>query len=139
MSEIYIVRGIVRYKGKILMLKRYMGAKYYPGSWEVPGGKLEPDEDPRVAVKRELEEETGLRFDQTIKFIRQLPSWYGMIKDIKSFSYVWLMEANTDKVEISEEHTEYAWKTPEEIKKMDIVVFAEVLFKYFEWIERGIL
>jgi ADP-ribose pyrophosphatase len=29
--------------------------------WEIPAGKLNPGEDPLVAVKRELEEEAGLR------------------------------------------------------------------------------
>jgi 8-oxo-dGTP pyrophosphatase MutT (NUDIX family) len=32
----------------------------FPGYWTAPGGKLEPDEDPRQAVVREIGEETGL-------------------------------------------------------------------------------
>lgn len=31
------------------------------GSWAFPGGKVEPAEDPREVVARELDEETGLR------------------------------------------------------------------------------
>ena len=30
------------------------------GHWELPGGKLEPDESPRDAVVRELREEVGI-------------------------------------------------------------------------------
>jgi 8-oxo-dGTP diphosphatase len=33
------------------------------GHWSVPGGKCEPDEDPREACVREVREETGLQVE----------------------------------------------------------------------------
>jgi predicted NUDIX family NTP pyrophosphohydrolase len=36
-------------------------AKKDKGSWTIPKGEYEPDEDPLVAARREFEEETGLR------------------------------------------------------------------------------
>jgi len=45
--------------GSVLVAKRD-GDQHLAGTWEFPGGKVEPDEDPADAVLRELREETGL-------------------------------------------------------------------------------
>lgn len=44
---------------RLLAARRAHGA--LAGWWEFPGGKVEPGEDPRAALLRELEEELGLR------------------------------------------------------------------------------
>ena len=46
--------------GKVLLSRRKKGT-HLEGKWEFPGGKAEPGEDPREALRRELEEELGIR------------------------------------------------------------------------------
>jgi len=44
--------------GKILL--GYRNGKNYPDEWDLPGGKLEFQEEPRSALVREVKEETNL-------------------------------------------------------------------------------
>jgi 8-oxo-dGTP diphosphatase len=45
--------------GRVLLTQRKRGS-HLEGAWEFPGGKVEPGEDPRDALARELREEIGV-------------------------------------------------------------------------------
>jgi 8-oxo-dGTP diphosphatase len=45
----------------VLLVKR--GRAPFAGLWSLPGGKIEAQETPREAARRELEEETGIEAD----------------------------------------------------------------------------
>lgn len=60
MKRVHVVAGIVvDPAGQILIAKRPDHA-HQGGLWEFPGGKCEPAEEPRQALKRELHEELGI-------------------------------------------------------------------------------
>ena len=54
-----VAAGIVIEQGKVLLSRRKKGS-HLAGLWEFPGGKAEAGEDPRAALRRELEEELGI-------------------------------------------------------------------------------
>lgn len=54
-----VAAGILIENGKVLLSRRKQGS-HLAGLWEFPGGKAEPGEDPRAALRRELEEELGI-------------------------------------------------------------------------------
>ena len=54
-----VVAGVLFEGGKVLLTQRKVGA-HLEGTWELPGGKINPREDPRVALARELREELGI-------------------------------------------------------------------------------
>ena len=58
-----VVAGLIVKEGKILVCQRTKH-QTMPLKWEFPGGKIEEGEQPRYALRRELEEELGI--DATI-------------------------------------------------------------------------
>ena len=54
-----VAAGVVIENGTVLLSRRKKGS-HLAGRWEFPGGKAEPGEDPRAALRRELEEELGI-------------------------------------------------------------------------------
>lgn len=54
-----VAAGVLEREGKILVAKRKRGS-HLEGHWELPGGKLEPDESPEECLRRELAEEIGV-------------------------------------------------------------------------------
>ena len=59
---------ILRPDGQFLLAQRPAG-KVYAGYWEFPGGKVEPGESARAALKRELHEELGIDVDRAYRWI----------------------------------------------------------------------
>ncbi len=54
-----VVAAFIVQRGKILICQRTRHQPF-PLTWEFPGGKIEPGEQPRYALRRELEEELGI-------------------------------------------------------------------------------
>jgi 8-oxo-dGTP diphosphatase len=59
---ILVVAAVMIEAGRVLLTQRKQGT-HLAGAWEFPGGKLEPGEDPRAGLARELEEELGIDVD----------------------------------------------------------------------------
>jgi 8-oxo-dGTP diphosphatase len=55
-----VVAGIIVKDGKLLVCQRTRH-QTMPLKWEFPGGKIEEGEQPRDALRRELEEELGIQ------------------------------------------------------------------------------
>lgn len=53
--------SIVIHDGQGRVLLGLRKSSHATGTWGLPGGAVEPGEDPHIAARRELEEETGLR------------------------------------------------------------------------------
>lgn len=58
MKQILVTAAVVIKDNMLLMAQRCDGEE--AGKWEFPGGKVEPSEDPRACLKRELREELGV-------------------------------------------------------------------------------
>jgi 8-oxo-dGTP diphosphatase len=54
-----VVAAVIQRDGLVLIGQRKPGGRH-PLKWEFPGGKVEPGEDPRAALQRELREELAI-------------------------------------------------------------------------------
>jgi 8-oxo-dGTP diphosphatase len=54
-----VCSALINSKGEVLLAQRPEG-KRLAGKWEFPGGKVEADESPEIALARELKEELGI-------------------------------------------------------------------------------
>lgn len=129
----HVVKGLVEHNGKFLLLKK--AKSIIPGNlgkWECSGGRIKIDEDPEQALLREIKEETGL----DCKIEKALPPLYVEKGEIYNFTHVFLVKASSREVKLSEEHSEFKWVKPSEVKNMKLVLFADLLLQYFEMLEK---
>jgi bis(5'-nucleosidyl)-tetraphosphatase len=94
-----------------LLLHYQSGARRPHPFWDFPKGHIEKGEDVIKTVKREVEEETGLKdiklvegFKETIKYFFKLEG-----KNILKFVTFLLAETKIKEVKISWEHIGYQW------------------------------
>jgi 8-oxo-dGTP diphosphatase len=102
--------------GRVLIIRRSPESAHWPGQWDLPGGKVDPGEDPCDALLREAMEETGLRirpaallgaseFHLPKTWVVQLVFWADLVEgDIRT----------------SEEHTNWRWVATEDLAEQDL-------------------
>lgn len=118
--------------GRVLMLLRRQNDVHKPGTWDIPGGRLQSGENPYHGVARETVEET------------HVPITVEQILDVQHFTrddgqvitmMIFLCRAATDGVQLSEEHTAYEWvEPPEAVRRAPWL--ASVVSRYERW-QRG--
>lgn len=55
-----VVAGLLRHNDHVLLCHRHSERQWYPDVWDLPGGHVQPHEDPLEALHRELREELGI-------------------------------------------------------------------------------
>ena len=105
-SSLAVKSFIINNKGELLIIKRDSNDIHCAGDWEIPGGRLDPGEDPFEGLKRETKEETGL--DIEIKHpirIHHFTREDGQKITLISF----FCRPLSNSVKLSKEHTHHEW------------------------------
>lgn len=101
--------------GAIVFVKNvevsYLLLHYEAGHWDFVKGNVEPNENERDTVMRELKEETGIVDAQFIDVFREKIEYFYRRQGATIHKEVvfFLIEVPTEKVELSYEHVGYDW------------------------------
>jgi 8-oxo-dGTP diphosphatase len=114
-----IQKAIITYKGKILVIQRATDDDANPGIWDLPGGKIEHNEDPKDGLLREIFEETGLN----VTNLRAAFTTSFNFKDIYAYGVVYFAESSSDEIHLSAEHKDHRWIEKENLKNTDVQIW----------------
>lgn len=121
---IVVLCGIIsNSKGEIFIARRKEG-KSMAGKWEFPGGKLEAGESEQECLKRELQEELGMKVEVGMR-LGENEHHYESIS-IKLIAYQCTFVSATYSLT---DHDRYTWLNKEEIKKYDLAEADKPLLK----------
>lgn len=96
----------------ILILKRSDKENWMPRKFGLIGGGVDKGETPIEAVKREIKEEGGIDVGDNVKYV--LTKNNG-----KMDVHIFIGLSPTNDIKLSDEHTEYKWIKPEELKDIE--------------------
>ena len=130
----------------ILLLKRAPHEPYFPNVFELPSGKVDPN-DPTIkyALAREVHEETGLDITEVLAELK--PMTYVTEKNVvddtgreslfskSAIQLNYVVSVSGDKVKLSaDEHSESYWATEDDLGELDITgEMRAVIQEAFEW------
>jgi isopentenyldiphosphate isomerase len=134
-----VINCVLKYKNKLLVVRRSRDLHFYPGYWNGVSGFLDDKKSLSEKIMAELREELGIP-KAKIKSIK-----LGEIFDQEEPKYkkTWivhpvLVEVKTDKVRLDWEARSYKWLSLQEVKKLRLLPgFDEVLRRLSRWIKEA--
>jgi 8-oxo-dGTP pyrophosphatase MutT (NUDIX family) len=104
------VKGVIIRRGRVVVLKNERE------EWELPGGKLEPDETPEVCVRREICEELQL----DVQPRRLLDTWvYHITPAVRVLIVTYgCTESTACEVVLSHEHKDVQWVPLDDVRQL---------------------
>lgn len=112
----YVTCGMLVRAGQVFLVHRSPSKARYPNVWDFPGGHLEPGENSRQALVRELREELGIEITPPVGnplLTRQ---------DAEIFQEIWRVEAWEGEIfnAAPDEHDALGWFSLDEAISMDL-------------------
>lgn len=119
-ENVSIVEAIIKNKtGEILLLKRSEKNKHFIGKWQLPGGKVNFGEEIDLAIRRELFEETGIKFKE-IKLVKVFSLENSFTKEPKNIFLMVFESKFVGKIKLSQDHIKFKFFKLSKINKKNL-------------------
>lgn len=130
--KVEVAATYIEINDKLLLLKRHSNNPQ-GRTWGVPGGKRERKETIENAALRELFEETAIPKEKVSRIIF-LGSFFVKKPDIDYIYHMFeIILSEFPTIHLSEEHLDYKWVTPKELKELSLILgSAELLQIYYQ-------
>lgn len=115
----HVIAGVLVDGEKVLLCHRSASRRWYPNVWDLPGGHIEENELPPMALARELREELGIEIPEPA----DPPFAHVHHPDFDCRIWV-LREWSGTPYLASREHDDLAWWSPEAIVHLPLATEA---------------
>ena len=88
-------------------------------SWDIPGGRIEPDENLTVALQREVKEELAVELTEKTALINA-QDIFVTAKELHVVRLTYIVDQDIAALTLSEEHQAYRWCTIEDIIQQNV-------------------
>lgn len=123
------VRAIITKGEKVLFIRRANGRPSILGKYELPGGRLGENEQPKEALLRYLRDDIGVAF-QSEQLFDVVTYTDHDDRDIQYLFVIYLLPLPRNaKVKLSHNYNDYVFKTPPEVQRIDVTDSTSVLLK----------
>ena len=124
---------------RVLLIKRGRETEPFFGCWALPGGFLNMDEDLDTCVRRELEEETGIK----LSYLEQLYTFGRPDRDprgrVISTAYMALVRPNELHVAAADDAVDYIWVAAQSLPPQMAFDHADIIKKALDRLQSKIL
>jgi 8-oxo-dGTP diphosphatase len=115
MKKVEVVAAIIKFENHILCVQRpHSKLQYISEKFEFPGGKIEPNETRKEALKRELNEELNLAVAIGEYFMTVIHNY----PDFELTMHSFFVDVNSNKITLNE-HISKKWLSPKELFVLD--------------------
>lgn len=123
-----VVSSVVSHDGKCILEKRPDKSHSYPGHWSLVAGKIESNESPVDAARREILEETNIKVGEPKGRMEPL-----YVRERRTLFKVYPFHFDSEGQEpvLNEENEKYIWASIDDAEKLDTVTDTVLVMRTF--------
>lgn len=128
--QILAVKTVIEHNEKFLLMREDTSASWKPGRLGLPGGKIDPGEDWKTALARELQEELGIEAETLGLICFQEIVYRNPVLNLDQLTHHFVFKSKISDNTFSElnKNQNVFWHTLSELQQIDVEEMTEFYF-----------